>query len=574
MESDTILSCRKTFERYANEIYDIAKSYNNATINAKFNSFMALMKSRFDDFNPKITIYGIYNAGKSTLVNGLTGRDQAPVADVPTTDKIIPYKWNEYTIYDTPGINAPIEHESLSKKHIAESDVILFVLDTEGAFNFGKNYRELTEIVESRKQVLIVLNNKSGYDIKKEDGQRELAKIVNHIYEDFSEMYVSSHGNIQDKFSIIIVNAKLAFKARCSIDIDDQKREKFLEASNIKELEMAIVNEYAKVNSFSILKQLEKGLLDCVEILRSHLENCRKQLSNKDGTMDLLLKEHDQILNKCEGEINRNSRNIENLIYNCLENVQSAESINENILEIIEKWYNQVAEYTQSELQNFQRKHKSVADKSLIIKPNIFQTHNSLVPVDLKSDEYSSNNSIVTQNNKDRNLSDAQYSDSTQNCIKGMVGGEVATLAARGLLPMTRMLPLVGIPLAKLLAVAIPAIIPFVLVYSMFGKSNKEKEEEQKRQMLDAQYKEQLIKLQVEQHQKEILKEKAKTLVMNCENEILNSVRKYIDESFSPLLQNEELVAKQHSEEDEKVVSDSRKLFQLKDNVTRLMSQY
>ena len=39
--------------------------------------------------NPEavIMIYGVYNAGKSTLINALLGKDEAAVEDIPTTDR-------------------------------------------------------------------------------------------------------------------------------------------------------------------------------------------------------------------------------------------------------------------------------------------------------------------------------------------------------------------------------------------------------------------------------------------------------------------------------------------------------
>lgn len=35
-----------------------------------------------------VMVYGIYNAGKSTLINALIGQEVAPTGDIPLTDKV------------------------------------------------------------------------------------------------------------------------------------------------------------------------------------------------------------------------------------------------------------------------------------------------------------------------------------------------------------------------------------------------------------------------------------------------------------------------------------------------------
>ena len=58
-------------------------------------------------------VYGIYNAGKSSILNELIGEDKAIVEDTPTTEAVTYYDWQGYKIADTPGIFAPIEHEEV-----------------------------------------------------------------------------------------------------------------------------------------------------------------------------------------------------------------------------------------------------------------------------------------------------------------------------------------------------------------------------------------------------------------------------------------------------------------------------
>ena len=173
-EQNHLFSCRKLLEQAAQQTLDIAHRYASQApdINRLCTSVQTFLQTRLDDLNPKIMVYGIYNAGKSTLLNALIGEAKAPMNDIPTTKRVVPYAWHEYTIFDTPGINAPEKDEELSKAQLEQSDVIIFVMDTEGTFSLAKNYRELADIIRQGKHLLIVLNNKS---------ERSLADEAEHF---------------------------------------------------------------------------------------------------------------------------------------------------------------------------------------------------------------------------------------------------------------------------------------------------------------------------------------------------------------------------------------------------------
>ena len=100
---------------------------------AKYPNESSALSPRFAEVNekkirstePEIMVYGIYNAGKSSILNELMGADKAAVNDVPTTDSVTYYDWNGYKIADTPGIFAPIEHQEVTQSHLKKADVVL-----------------------------------------------------------------------------------------------------------------------------------------------------------------------------------------------------------------------------------------------------------------------------------------------------------------------------------------------------------------------------------------------------------------------------------------------------------------
>ena len=71
--------------------------------------------------NPSLMFYGIYNAGKSSVLNAIFGEEVASVNDIPETHSVTKHDWRNYTLVDTPGLNAPVEGDeevTLAEKEI------------------------------------------------------------------------------------------------------------------------------------------------------------------------------------------------------------------------------------------------------------------------------------------------------------------------------------------------------------------------------------------------------------------------------------------------------------------------
>ena len=51
---------------------------------------------KLDATKPEVMVYGIYNAGKSSIINELLGEDKAETDDIPTTHTIAQSFWKGY----------------------------------------------------------------------------------------------------------------------------------------------------------------------------------------------------------------------------------------------------------------------------------------------------------------------------------------------------------------------------------------------------------------------------------------------------------------------------------------------
>ena len=124
-----------------------------------------------------IMVYGVYNAGKSTLINVLLGREEAAMDDIPLTDQVTAYSWEKYSILDTPGVDAPIAHEDVTNAQMLKADAIIFVVDPLGTIEESKTLEVLVDLLAAHKQVFMVFNDKKGLSdedyIKLKDQTRE-----------------------------------------------------------------------------------------------------------------------------------------------------------------------------------------------------------------------------------------------------------------------------------------------------------------------------------------------------------------------------------------------------------------
>ena len=235
---------------------------------AKMADIEQLYKEKIENTKPQIMFFGLYNAGKSSLLNELLRDDVAKVADVPTTDHVDYYNWRGYTIADTPGVGAPIEHEEVTNEAIRKADVVLFVMTNAGSFEKKENYVRMKDIVDAGKKIIIVINDKSNF--LPQECYEEMMQVQQKIYDNMMALGIN---NVKERFTILFVNAKLAHKGRTA------NKPLLWEKSQIAELESYILSEMKNSDDFAVIRHAIYEINQDVEAI---VEAIREQLSQVD----------------------------------------------------------------------------------------------------------------------------------------------------------------------------------------------------------------------------------------------------------------------------------------------------
>lgn len=274
-------------------------------LESEFSNIKPAFETKKTEPDASIMVYGVYNAGKSTLINALIGEEAAAVDDVPTTDAVASYIWRQFRILDTPGIDAPIEHENVTNSQLLKADAIIFVANPIGVAEEEKTLSTLIELVKERKQVFLVFNEKDALSetdyIKLKDQTRQrLQKLA------------TEHGltEVLKDIPILKVNAKRAFQSR----IEKKPHwEKLFSSSGFPEFEADLLNFLEGISHDDVYGRLKEKLGKFSEQYIQALKGLSSaDLVNKYG---MLLKQTEVQKHKTRKEIHQEISRCRQTIY-------------------------------------------------------------------------------------------------------------------------------------------------------------------------------------------------------------------------------------------------------------------
>ncbi|HOT29874.1 MAG TPA: 50S ribosome-binding GTPase [Candidatus Ozemobacteraceae bacterium] len=239
-------------------------------------------QSALAEFRPAAMLFGCYNAGKSTLLNALLKKEQAPVSDVPCTAALDEYKFADWTLYDTPGIDAPIEHEELTREHLRRCHVIVLVVSTAGGTEEELTLRELKRLQVDDKEIIVVLNNKTGLQVD----ETAVNTLRSRIRDELGNPGVPS-------VPVLLVNAKSALRG-C-----EPGKEALYEASGIADLLTELPAALARSGGMRVL-------VPGLNLLRDAAASLSAALREKDASAEARrLEENLKAIRRARAELDR-----------------------------------------------------------------------------------------------------------------------------------------------------------------------------------------------------------------------------------------------------------------------------
>ncbi|MGY2135534.1 dynamin family protein [Pseudomonas reactans] len=216
-----------------------------------------------------IMVYGVYNAGKSTLINALLGAELAQVADTPETYRIQGYRWGDFEILDTPGIDAPQAHEQVTREQLYGADVVIFVVNPLGVVEEEATLSALLELVERNKQIFLVLNRKNPLE------PLEAERIKDQLRERIQQM-ARARGlpQVLQAIPILEVNARSALKAKL------EHKNNLLQNSGFPKFESELNQFFASIEQRQIVAGVATDLSGFIDETLGLLDQQRDQASS------------------------------------------------------------------------------------------------------------------------------------------------------------------------------------------------------------------------------------------------------------------------------------------------------
>ena len=531
------------FDKYPEDSSDIAKK------------FYEVNDTKIRTVEPEIMVYGIYNAGKSSILNELMGDDKATVNDVPTTDSVTYYDFQGYKIADTPGVMAPIKHENVTQEHLQKADIVLFVMSTTGSNEKAENYQRMKSIADAGKKIIIVLNDKNG-DMGKNDDTIQIIKQQVAV-----NMQKVGIENVEEKYCIVTVNALRARKGRV------ENKSALLAKSGIEELKNVILSELKSTTSFEILRAGIRQIENILETLVKKLEGKENSelLRNMNRILETFNKQKISMRRQINTYIETQS---EMLGDNLLQLIWNNRNAQDKISEIVGKEIGQLNEKVQREIQ---RELKDVADiLEMELKSfSAIKIENQNVDTESFNNILSKLNRLNSQNALPENevATLSQKSEGIDLSTAGIAAGiltEGATAIAANLAKTEIGKVVASTALGRLAGSVVPVIGPIIAAVSIFSALGKFLGENNDREKLEAQLQAkneaERRRVEAEMQARQELNQKCRYLVGNIADELKTAADKGITEILNKYEEPFKTELKNRQDENEQFGNDILKL--------------
>ena len=308
-----------------------------------------------------VAFIGQYNAGKSTTISALTGRDDIDIDADITTRKTTEYDWNGIQLIDTPGLwTERKEHDQITKDALRQADLLIFTLTYMLFDNLTINHFKELAFKEGYQNKILLLINKVNDEAGNIDERIE-------AYHDSIEIALKPHD--ARAFTQCYIDA------RDYLDGIDEHDQGLIDESRF--------NEFIKTLNRFVDQQGKMGQLETpVQILKAHIDLARQRLEQAKGEAAI----YPEILGRITRQINNGRHRFQakvsviiadmvvsiarqgNLMASGVgtedSNISEAES-NKAITQICAKAQQEISEIIEDTISNLQEEVKEICTSDL-----------------------------------------------------------------------------------------------------------------------------------------------------------------------------------------------------------------
>lgn len=136
---------------------------------------------------PKVVVYGVYNSGKSSLLNSLTGhveQEYFATRDIPETKTTKTLEQQGICYVDTPGLDVDEADTSQANAGVGQADILMFVHKLAAGPIQAEEMHTLKQLVNDHgrpEQVLVVITGAEAVEQQKDlisDIRNQLQQLV------------------------------------------------------------------------------------------------------------------------------------------------------------------------------------------------------------------------------------------------------------------------------------------------------------------------------------------------------------------------------------------------------------
>ncbi len=500
--------------------------------------------------NPKIMLYGMYNAGKSTLLNALIGKEIAETGDFPVTMKTKSHPWNGYTIVDTPGIDVTGPEEKVTMEELTTSNVVIFVV-CYGDIDHADLYERMEQVYKKGKKIIIALNCKEGI---KEDVTANLrTQIMQNMNRQIGRTL---------EFVPFVVSAKHALLGKL------EHSQKMLDYSRIEPLEKEILKVIRDVDGFTCftnyLDEL-KGIFEPYQVKIQELQMDDKSLGDKVSIIDRNYRDFNNSLSGLvKGEIFSLSKRLFRI---AVDNEQDTSCLSGRLNDEIKKFDEQTMEKVKEAIATYI---SDLADELGQVVTEFNANDSNSIKIDSsKVAELASTAKNKPDFGGSVNLDNTSLRPVHQKTQdnSSAVGDSITMLST--VIPKTLVTPPLGpippIPVGVIVAIA-------GQIYKLFAGSSNQHDDMVEAQV-EAERTQQIEAAKMREQWRHEMKEQCDVISMDVEREEVMRAKEWVKSAIEPIRQQAKSILAEFQQNKAKLIEDNERINNWFNSVDNLISE-